>query len=378
MIPARRHGGGDAIACGVVLIWLLAAAVFAAQINLSGPEGATTSWSLLLIRTSSAHWIWLGAWALLSAMIVLAVHRWPPAQAGLPRFLAAHLIGSLIVAVSQAALAILLVSPSLHQLVVNAAGDTPLLASFIIDRARGNFLVYWLVVSFGLIAGMVTRHRDRELRSAEIEARLRQAEAAALRSQLQPHFLFNTLNSIAACIREDPDVAERLVVRLADLLRMVTRRRGDQFVRLTTELELLYAYVGIEQERFSDRLLVLFDVSDEAMSALVPDLLIQPLVENAIRHGLAPTSRPVTVHICINRFADRLIISVYDDGAGADAGDMRLGIGLGNTEARLLQLYHTDDAPKLKIETQPDTGFSVTINLPWRLQHEPDINDHRR
>ena len=199
----------------------------------------------------------------------------------------------------------------------------------------------------------------------QLEARLARAQLQSLRLQLHPHFLFNTLNTINALIGTDRRAAERVISGLSELLRMSLSSASEQEVTLARELELLAHYIEIQQIRFQDRLTVRFQIDPEARSALVPNLMLQPLVENAIRHGIAPRAAPGHVVVTARRKGDRLELSVVDDGVGETAGtEHRDGVGLGNTRARLLSLYGTDH--RFEAGTPSTGGFLVTVEIPYR------------
>lgn len=203
--------------------------------------------------------------------------------------------------------------------------------------------------------------RERE----ELEERLDQARLHALRLQLQPHFLFNALNTVTALVHRDPRSAERMVTGLSELLRVSLGPAGEQEVRLDRELELVRHYLDIQQVRFADRLTVRFDVEDGAQEGLVPSLLLQPLVENAILHGIAPRAAAGSITLLARRHEGTLEIIVRDDGVGS-AGPGRVvreGVGLGNARARLQSLYGAGH----RFEAGPVAGggFQVRIEVPF-------------
>jgi LytS/YehU family sensor histidine kinase len=187
----------------------------------------------------------------------------------------------------------------------------------------------------------------------------------SLKVQLQPHFLFNTLNTILALIRTEPATAERMVSGLSELLRASLEAAGEHEVPLERELAILRPYLEIQQVRFRDRLAVLLDVDPAARGALVPYLILQPLVENAIRHGLAPRASAGRVEISASVLDDALRLEVRDDGVGIRAPSaMREGVGLGNTRARLRHLYGTRHA--FEARPRAEGGFAVRVEIPYR------------
>ena len=232
----------------------------------------------------------------------------------------------------------------------------------------------------GTIATYATEWHERFVRGYLVESRerakaqdqLSEARLQSLRLQLHPHFLFNTLNAIMALIGSEPRAAERMVAGLSDLLRASLHSADEQEVPLARELEHLKLYVDIQRTRFGDRLDVQLDVEPVTRGAMVPSLLLQPLVENAIRHGLAP--RAVGGQVCVSaaRDGEELHLEVRDDGVGAEVrgGSLaREGVGLANTRERLRRLH--GERQRFAYETGPGAGFSVRIALPFRTEGAP-------
>jgi two-component sensor histidine kinase len=210
----------------------------------------------------------------------------------------------------------------------------------------------------------------------QLEARLARAQLQSLRLQLHPHFLFNTLNTVNALIGTDRHAAERVISGLSELLRMSLSSASEQEVSLARELELLAHYIEIQQIRFQDRLTVSFRIDADARHALVPNLMLQPLVENAIRHGIAPRAAPGTVVVIAARRGTRLELSVVDDGVGEKPrSEHRDGVGLGNTRARLLSLYGSDH--RFEAGGEPGGGFAVRIEIPYRTEVAPRDSSRR-
>jgi sensor histidine kinase YesM len=204
--------------------------------------------------------------------------------------------------------------------------------------------------------------RDKQLRSAELESLLREARLQALRSQLNPHFLFNTLHSIAELVHENPPLAEQLILRLGELLRKVLASVDQQEVALSEELDFIRAYLDIEQMRLGERLTVEWDIDQETKAVKVPTLLLQPLVENAVQHGIAASNIPGTVRIQARRENGFLQLLVQDSGPGFDQSNPRTnpGIGLKNTEARLRTIFGDNH----RFELINDRGLLVRVRLP--------------
>jgi len=230
-----------------------------------------------------------------------------------------------------------------------------------------------LLAMAGAIATYATNWQERLATSfsrateerEQLEARLARAQLQSLRLQLHPHFLFNTLNTINALIGTDRHAAERVISGLSELLRMSLSSASEQEVTLAKELELLAHYIEIQQIRFQDRLTVNFRIDPDARYALVPNLMLQPLLENAIRHGIAPRAAPGHVIVTAARHGNRLELSVVDDGVGERASrDHRDGVGLGNTRARLLSLYGSEH--RFEAGGASAGGFRVHIEIPYR------------
>jgi LytS/YehU family sensor histidine kinase len=209
------------------------------------------------------------------------------------------------------------------------------------------------------------RLRERELQAVQLEGELNRARLERLEAQLQPHFLFNTLNAISSLMYSDPTRADRMMGRLSDLLRLTFEPAPATEVALSSELEWLEWYLEIMQLRFGDRLTVHREIAPAAQRLTVPRLLLQPLVENALKHGAAKRAGPSTVTIAACLEGDRLRLSVGDDGPGL-AGDpaqaFSAGIGLSNTAARLRARY--GDRASLRLENQAGGGLLVTLDLP--------------
>lgn len=246
-------------------------------------------------------------------------------------------------------------------------------------RAALDVLVYWSLVGACQAITNFQRSQERERRAVELEASLTNAKLQALRMQINPHFLFNTLNSISALIYTDPRAADEMLGDLSELLRRSLHSMEEQEIPLAQELEFIGAYLRIEQKRFGERLRLEQVVPDELTRALVPALILQPLVENAIRHGLEPRRGPGLISIEAKRENNRLHLIVRDDGRGLPAQDNndsapdgmgRMGalggIGLSNTKARLQGLYGANQSFSLK--NAAPHGCQADIYLPFHLE----------
>jgi two-component system, LytTR family, sensor kinase len=213
--------------------------------------------------------------------------------------------------------------------------------------------------------------QERERIASQLRQRLSQAQLEALKQQLQPHFLFNALNGIATLMHLDAAAADEMLTQLADLLRETLRRPGSHEVTLTEELALLDRYLGVMRVRFHDRLTVRCDIDPAAVDSLVPHFLLQPLVENALEHGIAQRPGPGSIEIAARRDGDRLSITVTDDGPGLTASigsnGNGNGVGLANIRARLLELYGAAQALTL-VQATARGGVCATVALPYHVQ----------
>ncbi len=251
----------------------------------------------------------------------------------------------------------------------------PALFQFIFaNHFHENVLAYGAIVSAWYALDHYDRFRDRERRAAELEAHLVRARLQALKMQLHPHFLFNTLNGVAALIYEKPKAAHRMLARLSELLRMSLEDEGAQEISLRSELEFIRRYLELEQIRFENRLAVELDIAADTLDAAVPNLVLQPILENAIRHGIAPFSKPGKIWIHAHRDNGQLHLRVTDNGPGLTepkASPERLGVGLTNTRARLRELYGNEH--KIELRTSENGGLTVEIAIPFRLARHREV-----
>lgn len=205
--------------------------------------------------------------------------------------------------------------------------------------------------------------QDRALRASQLEARLAQAQLQVLRMQLQPHFLFNTLHTISALMHRDVKRADSMIAALSDLLRMSLRSVGVQEVELREELEFLQRYLEIMSLRFGDRLTVTLDIDPSVLDARVPTLVLQPLVENALRHGFGDSMRAGQVRVTVAPDGDMLRCEVVDNGRGIPQSGAREGVGTSNTRARLRHLY--GERFSLELSANPGGGARVSLAIPY-------------
>jgi LytS/YehU family sensor histidine kinase len=318
-----------------------------------------------LSETLTAWLICAYIWLALTPLVLYLARRFPLERGRWLGNSLTHLASSAVFAALQLGVYVLIAS-----WVGLEIGKLPFLEAFrnqFISEFHFDVLTYWAIIGLSHAADYYRKARERELRASQLETRLAQAQLDALRMQLHPHFLFNTLNSISVLMAEDVKAARRMLIRLSDLLRASLENEGAHEVSLKEELEFLKNYLEIEQTRFQDRLTVRLDVDPAALAARVPNLILQPLVENAIRHGVAPRASAGLVEIRARRQNGMVQLQVRDNGAGlASASPEQLsdGIGLSNTRARLEQLYGASH--QFEMTNADGGGFVVTLSIPFR------------
>ena len=328
--------------------WTALALFFAVSTSLTyRSTGRPANWRLTVTRALSEWWLW----ALLTPAIVWLARRFPLHGSRTIRNAAIHAAAGTVVAVVK-----LLVDRAVF------AALTGFWTYMLVSTLALDFAIYAGIVAAAHGVEYYRRSRERD----QLEARLAETRLQLLGMQLQPHFLFNTLNTIAELVHGDPDAADYMIAGLSDLLRRTLELGPAQEVPLDAELELLARYLDIQKARFGDRLRVTLDVDPRARAACVPVLLFQPLVENAIRHGLAERLSSGRIDISARRDGDRLAITVTDDGVGpsADLSSSLERIGLGNTRARLEALYGS--AQRLELTAAPARGARVSLQIPFR------------
>jgi signal transduction histidine kinase len=306
------------------------------------------------------------AWAILSILIFqwtrflpLETHNWVQR---LPVHIAAGIVFALIKLVMDYPIIKYIYCP--HPELLTFA---PFFRMAVIRYFFRYLLISWLLTGVAHALWYFQKYRDRESRAKQLEARLAQARLQMLRMQLHPHFLLNALNTIASLMHSDLDRADEALCKLGDLLRFLLERAGLQEVSVQQELEFIESYLEIERLRFGARVDVRIQVDRHLWQARVPHLLLQPLVENALRHGINGRADPGQIDIHVRQVGDHLRLEVLDDGPGF-RGDphpgKRKGVGLSNTRARLQELY--PNAHRFEISNRPAGGALAAIELPLR------------
>jgi two-component system, LytTR family, sensor kinase len=329
--------------------WTALALFFAVSASLTYlSTGRPANWLLSIERSLTEWWLW----ALFTPLVVYLA-RWYPLDRPWPlRHAAIHVIAGMILA---------FIKITAERAIF--AWLTGFWTYWLISGLALQFFVYSAIVVAAHGLEYYRRSRERE----QLEARLAETRLQLLNVQLQPHFLFNTLNTIAEIVHDDADKADHMITSLSDLLRRALELGATQEIPLDHELDLLKRYLDIQKIRFGDRLQVTSRVADEVRQASVPVLLLQPLVENAIQHGLSAHANAGRIDIEARRDGGALVITITDDGVGlkeqAPAG--RQQVGLSNTRERLHALYGNDQ--RLDLTNAPGGGARISLAIPWRL-----------
>jgi signal transduction histidine kinase len=232
-----------------------------------------------------------------------------------------------------------------------------------------NWLTYWVLVGLAHLAAYYRRYRDRELAASRLAAELAGARLDLLRAQLHPHFLFNTLNGISELMHDDVEQADLMLGHLSDMLRFSLAHAGQREVTLGDELEFSRRYLEIQRMRFPERLAFAIHAPAALLACRVPYLVLQPLVENAVLHGIVPSPRPGRVEVKVCEHHGKLRLEVFDTGPGLSARALREGVGLHNTRQRLLHSYGEDG--KLELQSLPAGGARALLELPLRQDDCP-------
>jgi sensor histidine kinase YesM len=304
-------------------------------------------------------------WAVVALLIFWLAKRFPFTRRRWKLSLAIHVLACLVVAIAESAVSAL-ASEWLRKDVPKPSVSLAVLQLFFVARFHQNVLFYWIIFGISQALDYYRKYRDRELQASQLQAQLVQAQLQVLKMQLHPHFLFNTLHAISALMHQDVEVADRMIARLGELLRATLENAHRQEVPLRQELEFVQPYLEIEQARLGPRLRVQVAVEAAALDSLVPNLILQPLVENAIRHGIAPRAEPGSLEISAQRDNGMLKLRVRDDGPGirpTASPEPPTGLGLANTRARLRQLY--GPAHHLELANAAEGGLEVLVTIPF-------------
>jgi two-component system LytT family sensor kinase len=299
-------------------------------------------------------------WAALSPAVVSLLRRFPLQPIAASRAVV-HFIASLIFSLIHMGLHLSLAVVLMGRATL-PGGSSSLLVQFVHSYPLG-VLAYWVIIAIVNTTNHYERIGVEQLRSSKLQAQLAEARLRTLQMQLQPHFVFNALHSLSDLVTDEPKTAVRLIARLGDFLRLTLQNSTAQGVPLKRELDFLDAYLEIERVRFGDRLKVVFAIDPQSLDAEVPSLILQPLVENAIRHGVASHIGPGLVQLVTKRRDQTLLIEIRDNGPGMPT-NAREGLGLRNTHERLRQTYGLKYS--LEVRNQGESGVVVSCELPYR------------
>jgi two-component system LytT family sensor kinase len=345
------------------LIWTFVGLIFTSQMYFGALRSEQQmKWSDAAFQQFSFCYLW----ALATPLVLWLSRRFQLERHNGRKHLLTHILFSLLLVIAIS---------SAHQIIGYLRYGRPLGRPYKVTNtlrnisynASENFATYGLIVLLFHSFGYYSRYRKGELKATQLESMLAQAQLQSLKMQLHPHFLFNTLHSINALLHSDTEAARRMLVRLGDFLRLTLDNAGTQEVTVQQEMEFLKGYLEIERIRFQDRLTVNINVEPQALNVKVPNLILQPIVENAIRHGIAPRSSQGLLEIMVKRENGVLRIEVRDNGPGLPVNHSSIklfkgGVGLANTRARLDRLYGA--AHRFELENNPAGGLTVTLEVP--------------
>ncbi len=345
------------------LIWTLPGVVALSYYRLTQVlSGASMEWGFALASTLP----WWYAWALMTPFIVRLGTGFPLTRSNLFARLAGVYLPAMLVALAAHA--------SISLLVFRVAGlhdavSMPLLEVHFTSRMQVNALAFWTILGFHFAFDYYRKYQERERQAVLLEMQLAQANLRALKMQLNPHFLFNTLHSVSGLVRkEETQSAIKMLGRLGEFLRLALENQGVQEIRLHEELDFLTRYLEIEKIRIGDRLTVSLDIAPDTERLYVPNLILQPIVENAIHHAFGTDREASRLRIEAVREGDRLVLTVEDNGPGIAAHRQgSRGVGLSNTAERLERLYGSHQT--LHIENIEPRGLRVRIRMP--VQTDP-------
>lgn len=344
--------------------WTVFAIFLSSQMYLAYSRGTTP---IRYSRIFLVELIYAYVWAGLTPLILWLARRFRIDRGRLLRGLLVHVTASLVIGVATRVLHDLmlfffLAEPGYNFSIVKLMMNVYFMTDY-------GAMLYWLILLISFTFDYNRRVRESEVRATRLKAQLAQAQLDALKMQLQPHFLFNTLHSISALVHKNANAADKMIARLGDFLRQTLENAGTQEVTLQQELEFLKCYLDIERIRFENRLTVKMDIEPRTLDARLPNLILQPIVENAIRHGISHQTSPGRIEIGARRLNGTLQVQVTDNGPGLPSNSnsgtiVKEGVGLANTQARLKQLYGEDH--RLDLSNTVGGGLSVILEIPFR------------
>ena len=368
----RRSAHLPQIVLALLLILAIATLFFTgvAYVSaLSGPGPSPASYMFFWHATKFC------IWAAVSPAIIALSRRYPIDRAAWIRPAALHFFAAPLFSfvVTTLFITFLWILPSLHRGLFSSPADAIQNGSVAFSW---GVLIYWAVLLATTALDNYRRFRSEQLRRVHLQALLAEAQLLTLRMQLQPHFLFNTLHSLSDLVLEDSQAAVRMITKLGDFLRLTIEGPRDQIIPLRQELEFARSYLEIQQVRFHDRLEILITAEPETYAAQVPNFVLQPIVENAVRHGISMRIGAGRIAINAKRSATQLQITVEDDGPGPPSRRQAQneGVGLANVRTRLRQLYGVEQSLELTSVKQGKDGTIVSLNIPFIVSKLPETN----
>jgi signal transduction histidine kinase len=349
---------------GIWAVWTLFALFFASQFALQNQlsRNPVSFWRILSWQMVSGY-----VWFALSPLLLYLARKFPFEGEKWKKSLLVHLIAGIVIALFQQVIDTFVLTRLGYPPNRQFANFLEAYQFFVYINLHLSILIYWGVVGIKSAFSYYQKYRERELQTSQLEARLATSRLQVLKMQLHPHFLFNTLNAISELIHKDADAAEQMLGDLSDLLRMSFEKLEVQEVSLKQELEFLQKYLEIEQMRFQERLSIEMQIAPETLDASVPNMILQPLVENAIKHGLAPRASGGKIEIGAERINGHLHLTVSDDGIGVPFNDFENvfeGVGLSNTRKRLRHLY--GESQKFNLKASNESGLKVDLTIPYK------------
>jgi two-component system LytT family sensor kinase len=354
----RAHLHLALILCGAFTLLAAYSALLVHVVSANSPKPAP--WSSAIFSEFTYCYLALA----MSPVVVMLKQRFPLRQKKVLRNLPIHLLAMVAFSTAAKGLWDLLAGPPSNY--AHAAFTYQKMVYSIASYSDFGGILYWMIVLIAVSLDLYGRYERQAVNAARLQAQLAQAQVQSLKMQLHPHFLFNTLNSISALVRDHPETAETMIARLSDLLRRTLESTSTQEIALRQELEFLRLYLDIEQARFEDRLSVQFNIDPDALNAMVPNMILQPLVENAIRHGIANRVEKGEICISARRRGGDLLLKVADNGTGLSPSSVlsiKQGVGLASTKGRLERLYGARQA--LQLEAPDGGGFVARIVVPF-------------
>jgi two-component system, LytTR family, sensor kinase len=358
MINLARHRGAQFLL--IFAFWTFLGMSFAGQFFIASSQlNRPVSWQQALFY-SLVDWY---VFALLSIFPIKLARYFGFEEGRWWRNLTLHVSASLLFSLGYVTLRTL-VAQGLGWITGQPAGFVATFRPLLFKTWHFNLLIYWVILTVYHALDFYRKYQERHSRSLQLENSLVEARLLALQMQLNPHFLYNTLHAISSLMYRDVEAADRMISRLSHLLRYALESTAQQEVPLGQELGFLRGYLEIEQARFGDRLQVDLKIEPGTENLLVPNLILQPLVENAIRYGIEPHPGPGRIFIQAGRNHETLTLRVRDSGHAVVPGPIKEGVGLSNTRARLRQLY--GDRHSFLVKPDSRGGLEAVITLPCR------------